>query len=58
MHTLHTLTSTQLSIEVEDLNSLETALERSLNELGPRNLKNGHACCTCCAASEAEFHSK
>ncbi len=54
--------SHQLSIEVEDMNSVETALEPSLNELGLHNWKPGHGvparscvgCCTCCAASEQE----
>ena len=63
---MQTLFSPTLSIEIEDMNSVETVLKPSLNELGISNWKagrgiparDGHACCTCCAASGAESQSE
>jgi|GEM_PF-5284839 len=58
--------SSPMSIEFEDMNSVETAYEPSLNDLGLRNWKAGHGlpacpclcCCSCCAAAGGEAHSE
>jgi len=63
---MQALSSLQLSIELEDLNSVETAFEPSLNDLGLRTWKAGHglpaspcaACCSCCAAAGGDSHSE
>lgn len=63
---MQTLSSPQLSIELEDMNSVETAFQPALNDLGLRNWKTGHGlpacpcqcCCTCCAASGVELLSE
>ena len=50
--------SPSLAIELEDLNSVETAFEPSFNDLGLHNPKSGQNvptcypfCCCCCAAA-------
>jgi len=63
---MQALSSLQLSIELEDLNSVETAYEPSLNDLGLQNWKPGHghpalpcvSCCSCSAASMGDSHSE
>ncbi|MDT7043053.1 hypothetical protein [Candidatus Nitronereus thalassa] len=57
------VTSSPMSIELEDTNSVATALEPALNELGLRNWKAGHGthctcCCSCCAAAGGEALSE
>ncbi len=64
---MQTVSSPQLSIELEDINSVETAFQPALNDLGLRNWKTGHGlpamctcqcCCSCCAASGEELLSE
>lgn len=60
------VSSLPLSIEFEDMNSVETAYEPAMNDLGLRNWKAGHGlpacpclcCCSCCAASMGDTHSE